>query len=83
MKYCLRSSFSVIGAVVFAIVSAAVYVAYPVIKLAMTFLRDTPSAAALIVMAPIFGVVVFLVIDALKPVYRHSYRTHGLSLTAR
>ncbi|KQR75753.1 hypothetical protein [Rhizobium sp. Leaf341] len=78
-------SFIFLGsATLFAAICAPIaYLIYPAIELAMVVLRETPVAASFAIMAPVFAVVLFLVIGSLKPVYRDSYRTHGLSLAAR
>ncbi|SOC46653.1 hypothetical protein SAMN05892877_12377 [Rhizobium subbaraonis] len=56
----------------------AVALAAPV----MSFIRAAPLAAAFHFLAPA-KLVAFRIIGALKPVYRDSYRTHGLSLESR
>lgn len=63
-----------------------VYIISPVIvalvEPVMNFIRTAPVAASLHLLEPA-KLIAFRIIGALKPVYRDSYRTHGLSLDRR
>ena len=45
----------------------------------MSFIRDAPAAAGFLFRLPL-RLIAFAKISILKPVYRESYETHGLSL---
>ncbi len=52
-----------------------------IVEPVMRFIRDAPAAAAFLFRLP-SRLIAFIVISILKPVYRESYETHGLSLTS-
>lgn len=52
-----------------------------IVEPVMRFIRDAPAAAAFLFRLPV-QLIAFMTIGRLKPVYRESYETHGLSLTS-
>lgn len=52
-----------------------------IVEPVMRFIRDAPAAAAYLFRLPA-QLIVFMTIGLLKPVYRESYETDGLSLTS-
>lgn len=52
-----------------------------IVEPVMSFIRDAPAMTAYLFRLPA-QLVAFLVISILKPIYRESYETHGLSLSS-